>query len=468
MKKLSKVIILSLVSLILLPFRSLAGGKPNILLILTDDMGYGDVGFNGCTDIPTPNIDSIAVNGVKFTDGYVTAPQCGPSRAGLLTGVSQSRFGREENFIIEKEGLPRDLQTFGNYMQKAGYRTGVVGKWHMGEADGFHPLDRGFDYFYGFLPGGSWYFPREGQTTIPFILENRQTQVVTNYLTFVLGDRAVKFIEQKSDKPFFLYLSFNAPHGPLQAPENYLERFKHLAKEGEPGLIDRYTRQHEPHPRQIYAAMVSALDDTIGKVLQALREGGQEENTLIYFLSDNGGPTDATSASNGPLRGMKGDVLDGGLRVPFAVQWKGTIPSGRTSAVPVSSLDLLPTSLAAAGASVPDRLEGVNLLPLLTTGTALSPRTLYWRFPFPPWQHRSWWAIRRGDWKLVYEVSRGRGGVGYTGKEGRTGLYRIADDLGEKNDLSAGKPEIRSDLQKEYDLWASKLPPEHWTEPPAR
>jgi arylsulfatase A-like enzyme len=444
---------------------AVAGDRPNVLFILVDDMGYGDVGFNGCQDIPTPHIDSIAQNGVRFTDGYVTAPQCGPSRAGLMTGVSQSRFEREDNFIIDKEGLPLNLKTFGDYMREAGYRTGAIGKWHLGDEEGFHPLDRGFEYFYGFLPGSSYYYPRENQTFLPNIMENREPRRVKNYLTSVLGEQAVKFVQKKSDRPFFLYLAHYAPHGPLQAPKEYVERFEHLAESG--GTTCRYAREFIPNARQIYAAMVSALDDTVGDLLKALREQGLEENTLIYFLSDNGGQTDGTTACNGPFRGQKGDVLEGGLRVPFAVQWKGTIPAGQTLNTPVSSLDLLPTSLAAAGASIAKTLDGMDLLPLLIDGNELPSRSLLCRFPFPPWHHRSLWMIRRGDMKLVYEASRGRGGVGYTGKEGRMGLYRVSDDVGEKEDLSAQYPEVRQQLQEQYDAWAGQLPPEQWMEQPA-
>ncbi|QHI69807.1 sulfatase family protein [Tichowtungia aerotolerans] len=432
-----------------------AAEKPNILMILVDDMGYGDVGFNGCKDIPTPNIDSIAAQGVHFLEGYVTAPQCAPSRAGLLSGMRQNRFGREENHSIDKLGLPVDIRLFGDYMRDAGYRTGLVGKWHEGTMPGSRPLERGFDSFYGFLVGSTFFLPPDGADTIPGMFDGTQRIKVTDYLTFVLGDQAVEFIGQKSEKPFFLYLAFNAPHAPLQAPEEYLKKFEHLAVDGEPGLLCRYTKTNIKHPRQVYAAMVSALDDTIGKVLQSLRDRGLEENTLVYFLSDNGGPTAVTSADNGPLRGVKGDLLEGGARVPFAVQWKGTIPAGQTLDTPVLSLDLLPTALAAAGVSAPVNLDGVNLLPLMEDGKALAKRTLYWRFPFPPFCPV--WAVRDGDWKLVKEAERKDGHKGFT-RTARTGLYRISDDIHEDHDLSGQYPEIRQKLQAEFDQWERSLP----------
>ncbi|MFA5689363.1 MAG: sulfatase-like hydrolase/transferase [Kiritimatiellales bacterium] len=425
-----------------------AAQQPNVLLILADDMGWGDVGFNGCKDIPTPHIDSIAQNGVIFDAGYVTAPQCGPSRTGLLSGRYQNRCGIEENHTIDEHGVPPGVRMFGEYMRDAGYRTGMVGKWHQGIGPGLHPLERGFDWFYGFLGGSSHYLPQGRAQSIPRIERNRNPQVVTDYLTFVFGERAIEFMRAESDKPFFLYLSFNAPHGPLQAPKQYLSRFEHLA-----GAVPPITRRGQTweNPRQIYAAMVSALDDTIGRVLQALREDGKEENTIIYFLSDNGGPTKVTSANNGPLRGVKGDVLEGGVRVPFAVQWKGTIAAGRRLDVPVSSLDLLPTSLAASGAAVPALLDGLNLLPVLQEGVALPKRTLLWRFPYPAEHHV--WGIRQGEWKLVDEAVRAS--QGFTGK-GITGLYRIHDDAGECNDLAAQFPEIRQRLLQTYQEGVSE------------
>jgi arylsulfatase A-like enzyme len=456
MKRLNHVPALTVAVLLLFPLngQSAKTEKPNVLLILVDDMGYGDVGFNGCKDIPTPNIDSIAANGVRFEQGYVTAPQCAPSRAGLLSGMSQSRFGREENKIIDEMGIPASVKQFGDYMHDAGYRTGMVGKWHQGTMDGCHPLDRGFDWFYGFLPGSTHFMPVGKMEFIPHIQENRVPQKVTDYLTFVLGDKAIEFMTEKSDKPFFLYLAFNAPHAPLQAPQEYLDRFEHLTRV--PDTNNYVERQKLEHPRQAYAAMVSALDDTVGRILEELRKKGLEKDTLIWFLSDNGGPTVVTSANNGPLRGEKGDLLEGGARVPFAVQWTGTIPSGQTIDTAVSSLDLLPTSLAVAGADLPANLDGANLFPLVSTGRKLTPRPLCWRFPHPP--QMPVWAVRVGEWKLVHEAIRVPQERGFSWGGQRTGLYRITDDIHEDNDLSAQYPEIRQKLQAEYDAWEAALP----------
>ncbi len=417
--------------------------QPNLIVILVDDMGYGDTGFNGCRDIPTPAMDSIAKNGVRFTAGYVTAPQCAPSRSGLLSGRYQNRFGCEENSALANHGIPRGLRLFGDYLRAAGYRTGLVGKWHLGTMEGCHPLERGFDSFFGFLGGGSHYLPPAKAKTIPNILDGREPQEVSGYLTGVFGDRAIQFIEANQGKPFFLYLAFNAPHGPLQAPESYLVRFAGMQDPG----------------RRIYAAMVAALDDTIGRVLARLRRQGLEENTIVVFLSDNGGPTAVTGASNAPLRGVKGDTLEGGIRVPFAMQWKGVIPAGQTIDAPVSSLDLLPTAIAAAGAEIPAdaAFDGINLLPLLTGRAKPEPRTLTWRFTHPPQKPEMHvWAVRQGNWKLVKENIRTEQ-RSFTG-ESKTGLYQLGEDVAENNDLSGQRAEKRRELQTAYDAWKASLP----------
>jgi arylsulfatase A-like enzyme len=432
--------------------------KPNVLVILVDDLGWGDVGFNGGRDIPTPHLDALAANGVRFKQGYVTAPQCAPSRAGLLSGIDQNRFGRPSNPYLDDLGMPAHVKLFGEYMRDQGYRTALIGKWHVGTMEESHPLARGFDRFFGHLGGSTTFFlprPREHP-----IFDGREEVELSDYLTFALGKKAIDFIKEESDQPFFLLLSHLAPHEPLQAPDEYIEKFRHLADDDAGSYVDRtqkYVADRNASPRQIYAAMVSALDDSIGEVMQALREQGLEEKTLVWFLSDNGGPTTVTGASNKPLRGMKGDVIEGGTRVPFAMQWKGTVPGGQTIDTPVSSLDILPTSLAATGADLPEALDGENLLPLLTEGKALADRALLWRFPYPAHYHV--FGVRRGDMKLVSEALRGPGGIDWAeGKGGKVGLYRITEDPAEENDLSARSPEVREKLQSEYDAWHKTLP----------
>lgn len=444
--------------------------KPNIVLILADDMGYGDAGFNGCKDIPTPHIDAIARNGVRFTAGYVTAPQCAPSRCGLLSGRDQNRFGCGENYHLDRHGITRGIRLFGDYLRAEGYRTGIVGKWHLGSMAGCHPLERGFDWFYGFLGGSSFYLPQDNQASIPNIYEGRNRVQVRDHLTDVFGAQAARFIDENRMQPFFLYLSFNAPHVPLQAPAEHLVRFKHLAAEGEPGVMCGYTKRRIEHPRQVYAAMVSAMDDAIGRVLERLRQHGIEDNTMVVFLSDNGGPTSASTASNGPLRGFKGEVLEGGIRVPFALQWKAGIPAGQTIGFPVSSLDLLPTALTAAGVrvSADAGFDGLNLLPILTGRAKPGPRTLTWLFPFPaPRPERYAWAVRQGDWKLVKEIvptPELRNVNGAT----HTGLYQLDEDIAEQADLSIRHPERRRGLQAIYDVWRASIPAPSTEARPAR
>lgn len=432
--------------------------RPNILIILTDDQGYGDVGFNGCQDIPTPHMDAIANGGIRFTEAYVTASQCAPSRAGLFTGIHQVRFGRNINVDVDNHGIPQSIRVMGEYFKDTGYRTGYAGKWHLGwRVDGCRPLDRGFDWFYGH-PTGWVHFPPEGTDRIPGMYHQNQPIKVDEYSTFYFRDRTIEFLRQPSEQPFLFVLSFFAPHAPLQAPEDYLKRFEHLAVQGESGVRCRYTKSTIAHPRQVYAAMVAALDDAIGEVMATLRDLGLEENTLVWFLSDNGGPTGQIAASNAPLRGVKGDVLEGGVRVPFAVQWPGRIAGGQVVETTISSLDILPTSLSASGAPVPDELDGINLLPLMVEGTEPEPRTLFWKFDYP--EHHPVFAVRKGDWKLVSEALRVPGTWRWDRERGgRTGLYRISDDIREERDLTAHFPEIRERLAREFAAWADTLPP---------
>lgn len=340
--------------------------KPNMIVIMCDDLGYADVGFNGCKDIPTPNIDRIAENGVRCTSGYTSYSVCGPSRAGFMTGRYGQRFGFERNPQYRTDdpnmGLPKEEKTFGEALGPVGYATGVVGKWHLGAHPSNHPLNRGFDYFYGHLGGGHRFMPEEltiqdGYTATneeesyrTWIMKNHEAIPPAKYLTDEFSDAAVEFIDRSKDRPFFLFLSYNAPHLPLQATDEYLARFPKL--EGD---------------RKIYAAMVSAIDDGVGQVFDKLEEYKLLEKTILVFLSDNGGPEPKNASDNGPLRGGKGDSWEGGFRVPFAVQWKGTLPAGTEYHHPVSALDIMGTIVDLADAPVdPKRpLDGINLIPYL-------------------------------------------------------------------------------------------------------
>lgn len=374
--------------------------RPNLIVIMTDDQGWADVGFNGCTDIPTPNIDRIANEGVKFMQGYVTFPVCGPSRAGFLTGRYQDRFGFTTNPSIDptnpNAGLPLQEETIAQVLKKVGYQNAIIGKWHMGTHPSFHPLERGFDYFYGFLSGGHNYFHDQldindlsdvseiWQWYRTKIIENRSTIETNDYLTDELSDAAVRFIEQQSqnDQHFMLFLAYNAPHTPLQATEKYLSRFEQI----------------EDEKRKTYAAMVSAVDDGVGRVLRAVYKSGIDENTLIVFLSDNGGARNNAS-SNAPLRGAKSDLFEGGVRVPFAMRWKGMIPQGQVYEHPISSLDIMATIVAQNEIDISKErpLDGTNLMPFLTGEEKAKPHDyLFWR----KWEQHAM-AIRKNNFKLV-------------------------------------------------------------------
>ncbi len=410
--------------------------KPNILIFLSDDVGWAEYGFQGAKDIPTPNIDSIAKGGVRFPQGYVSGPYCSPTRAGLMTGKYQTRFGHEFNSISAPggPGLSGDEKTFADRFKALGYATSAIGKWHLGFPEGKRPTDRGFDEFLGTL-GNTSYFNATNFVDSRKPEAPRKVDDASYYTTDAYADRAAEFVKAKKDQPWFLYVPFNAQHAPLQAPQKYLDRFPDI----------------ENANRKMFAAVMSAMDDAVGKVLATVRETGQEENTLIVFFSDNGGPTGQTTSNNKPLRGFKATTWEGGVRVPFCLQWKGTIPAGQTFDRPIIQLDLLPTALAAAGVS-PDpswKLDGVNLLPYLTGKNDGKPHSsLYWRFG-------DQWAVRHGDFKLV---------VGRDGS-GKPELYNLADDIAESKDLAAAQPEKLKELQDLYNTWNAeqsdpKLPKE--------
>jgi arylsulfatase A-like enzyme len=406
-----------------------AAEKPNILVFLCDDTGWAECGFQGNKDIPTPHIDSIAAGGVRFTQGYVSGPYCSPTRAGLLTGRYQTRFGHEFNSTARESGLSLDETTMAERFHKLGYATCAIGKWHLGVKRPYHPLKRGFDEFYGTLANTPFFHP------IQFVdsRESEDVQKITDddfYTTDAYGERAVDWLDKQQDKPWFLYVPFNAQHAPLQATDTYLDRFQNIKNK----------------KRRTFAAMFSAMDDAVGKILDKVRALGQEENTLIFFLSDNGGPTGQTTSRNAPLRGAKATTWEGGVRVPFCAQWKGRLPAGETFDHPIIQLDILPTSLAAAGADIDPawKLDGVNLLPYLTGKNSERPHeTLYWRFG-----HQ--WAIRHGDWKLV----AGNGGD-LNGE-----LINLAEDISESKNLAADNPEKVRELKGLWDAWnAEQAPP---------
>lgn len=426
--------------------------KPNVVLVVGDDLGYCDVGLYGCKNIPTPNIDSIYRDGTAFTNGYVTAPVCSPSRAGLMTGCYQQRFGFEFNTgpmmrdWQQGLGLPVNETTLADVMKKAGYATGIVGKWHLGMQTQFHPLARGFDEFFGFTFGGNLYGisgtpdlitvgeEEAGPKRHPLnpIFRGRTAVEENEYLTDAFTREAVAFITRHRQEPFFMYVPYNAPHLPLQVIKKYYNRFEHIADE----------------KKRAYAAMVSALDDGVGAILKTLRDMDLEKNTLVIFMSDNGCALYTGACSNEPLKEGKIHLFEGGIRIPFAMKWPGRIPANQRFEHAISSLDIFPTAVAAAGGNMPKDRErdGVNLLPYLTGEKKSSPHDfLFWRSGANS-------AARSKQWKL------------FKGND-RYWLFDLSEDIREARDRAADHPKVLKTMKDALLSWNSELKNPLW---PAR
>ena len=404
--------------------------KPNFILIVADDLGYADLSMNGSKQIPTSNIDRLAEEGITFTQGYVSAPVCSPSRAGLLTGRNQVHFGHDNNiggnqtgFDPDFLGLPLTETTIASRLNDLGYVTGLIGKWHLGEESYFHPLKRGFSEFWGYTGGGHDYFKSEpdGKRYLCPIESNYKTPQPITYITDDKGDECVDFIKRHKDEPFFLFASFNAPHAPMQATDEDLELFKHIKDE----------------KRRKYCAMVYRLDVNVGKIMDAVEKEGLAENTLIVFISDNGGPVNSNASINAPLNGQKGILLEGGIRVPFIMNWKGNLAPGQTIHDPVISLDFAPTFFELAGGTITDKtkFDGVNLMPYLQGKTKIKPHdSMNWRFTISA-------AIREGDWKLVRLPDR------------LPMLFNLSNDISEQNDVSILHLERTMSMLKKLGKW---------------
>jgi len=426
--------------------------QPNLLLIVADDMGYGDLSCQGSLQISTPNLDRLAAAGVRCTDGYVSSSVCAPSRAGLMTGRNGARFGfehnlsRPEHVLPEFAGLPLDETLLPELLQELGYRTGLVGKWHLGESvPEHHPLARGFDFFFGMLGGGHSYWPTMEKNRLLFGNE-RPGSIRTPYLTDWFTLEAIDFIRaegqaasEEQEKPWFLYLSYNSPHGPMQAKPGDLERYAHIHNE----------------TRRAYCAMQHCMDQNIGSIVAELESVGELENTLIVFISDNGGSVEVSHAVNAPLRGTKGTFLEGGIRVPTIYHWPAGLQPGVYTR-PVVSLDVLATFVSAAGGTPPEpgvRLEregrakqdgpifdGVDLLPYFSGARSEDPHSrLYWRMALRGS------AVRMGDWKLVRPNSQ------------MSQLYNLAEDVGETHDLLREEPEAAARLLAALNEWEVSL-----------
>lgn len=438
---------------------SATAATPNIIVIMVDDLGFSDLGVYGCKDIPTPHMDKLANDGVRFTSGYVTWPMCGPSRAGFLTGKHQSKFGYYENVSAPfdvKQGLPK-MDTIGSLLQKQGYVTGGVGKWHMGTADEQHPNALGFDDWFGFLGGGLMYFPLDHpsykgrftpikrplnmkymQHTLP-VIHNREPVEWDQYLTRELTDAGIRFLEKNREKPFFLFMSYNAPHLDLEAPKKTIAMFPEEKMTRVPGVT--------PKSRSIYGAMVWEMDQGIGQLLAKVDELGLGENTVVWFLSDNGGMR--KTSDNRPLRGTKGNAYEGGIRVPMFVKWPGKTTAGEISDSPVTSLDITATSIAMAGGD-PEAagLHGKDIRPFLSGQSKEPPHdVLYWhtaRNMSPQG------VIRDGDFKLIIGAKK-------------VELYNLKDDLGEAKNLAADYPEKVQAMRARWMTWAEDRKPPLWT-----
>ncbi len=436
--------------------------RPNVLYVIVDDLGYGELGCYGGTEIPTPNIDALAASGARCTSGYVTAPFCAASRAAILTGRYQTRFGFEFNPIGAKNaepgiGLPVSEKTLADRLRGVGYVTGLVGKWHQGGTAPFHPIRRGFDEFYGFLHEGHYYVPPPWKgtstwlrrTALPNSKEGRWvsedesiiwsthmghrepdydadnpivrgSQPVEDfgYLTDTFTDEACSFIKRHREQPWFLCVAYNAVHSPLQAKTETLKRFQSI----------------EDIHRRIFAAMLSDLDTCIGRLVQATRQSARDRPTLIVFLSDNGGPTKELTSSNRPLRGGKGDLYEGGIRVPMILSCPGIIGPGKIIDTPVCSIDICATVVAQADTKLDTALDGIDLgLDLGQISNVTKQRSLFWRVGK---KH----AVRQGDWKLL------RDGQAWK-------LFNLRDDIGESKDIAGQYPERVAALEREWLAW---------------
>lgn len=420
-------------SVIVCAQESQAKSQPNIVLIISDDGGWADFGFNKCKDFKTPAIDNLAACGTVFDQGYVSGVVCSPSRAGLITGRYQTRFGHQSN-LGGQFGLPQTEKTIADRLKQLGYSTAAFGKWHLGEGPGYTPPERGFEYTYTFLAGGRSYLPDTKETDNAATLRrNGKPVMMTEYVTDAIAGEAAKYIaDTKKDKPFFMYVAFNCPHSPMQAKPGYEDRFSHLADK----------------QRRTLAAMQTSLDEGVAEILQALKDKGVYDNTLIWFVNDNGGAT-YWNYDNAGLRNRKGSLFEGGSRVAFFASWPGEIAEKTRYMKPVSSLDIAATSLAAAGVdALPEELEGVDLLPYLKKDQACPERphqNLFWKI-----KHVG--AVRVEDMKLILV------------NEIPQHLYDLSQDPVEKNNLIHSRPDEVERLFSVYQEWDKKNVAPLWDE----
>lgn len=460
--------------------------RPNVIILLADDLGKTDISHYGGTLLETPNIDAIGHRGVTFTDAYCTSPICSPSRAALMTGRYPQRFGFETQpmtryarnrieyavyqyitmgsawqFVdldavprredVERQGVPPSEITLAEILDASGYATGLVGKWHLGYTPDFYPTNRGFDYFYGFYEAFTLYDDENDEEIVNYrhdyfankhiwrqqrknhcaIRVNEKEIEEDDYLTFAIADEAVQFMERSQNEPFFLYVSFSAPHTPFQCPKSYYDRFAHIEDEN----------------KRVYAGMIAALDDAVGTIMDYLASSGLDENTLVWFASDNGGATYTGATENAPLKGGKFNFFEGGVNIPMMAQWKGVIPEGATRSETVTLMDIFATSIAAAKTATPSDVvyDGNDLLPYLAGDATNAPHdVLYWRA-----YHQK--AVREGSWKLLVDD-----------RTGVRRLYDLDNDRVETRNVAAKHPEVVTELEHRLADWQSELESPKW------
>ena len=436
-------------------FAASAGAKPNIVLIVSDDQGYGDSSGNWKTDLQTPFMDEIGRNGIRFTQFRVN-PLCAPTRASLMTGLYSVETGMwrgpgegekvRDDDSAKARLIKDDIQFLPQYLKSAGYVTGIFGKWHLGTGSKNVPNARGFDEFVGFLGGAHPYWIAKNSR----LQKNGKTlDLKEGHTTDIFADNAIAFIKTNRARPFFCYVPFNAVHGPLRREDAPKDSAK-------PEWLEFYEKRGVAQPRRDYNAVMTHADHRVGDILKTLRELNLETNTLVIYHSDNGGILHSYPANNGPLRGGKGETYEGGIRVPAVMQWPGVIPRNSVSDASAVHFDIFSTILEAAGVKLPEKngqfpLRGVSLMPLLRSGgkKALPDRYLFWDL------YGDCGALH-GKWKMVGEIDNHHGRFDKAAEDAASAkfaLYNLADDIGEKNDLSEKHPEIYRDLKARHLEW---------------
>ena len=411
---------------------------PSVVFIMTDDVGYGDIGSYGAPDIRTPHIDRLAAEGVRFTDFYANAPVCTPTRAGFVTGRYQQRLGLEIPLsgpgLVNGLGLEAEGHSLPRLLKNNEYATALIGKWHLGYEENQSPIAHGFDYFFGFKSGYVDYYEHTGRGGFEDLWENEERVTVEGYMTDLITERSIAFIRENANRPFFLSVQYNAGHWPYQPPDA-----PSVARNGAAHL---QPQTENPNTRADYVAMLERADDGVGAIVEALADAGLTHNTLVIFTNDNGGEW---LSRNAPLFNRKWTVWEGGIRVPAIVKWPGVVPAGRVTDQVGITMDITATILSATKTPVPDELEldGIDLLPILTGAMPSQERTLFWRSA-----HRLDRAVRSGDWKMVVMGSQGGS---------PTFVFDVRADVEERTDLANVRQDVARRLRGLLDAWEAEV-----------